>query len=327
MVKKQPAKKSKKVAGKKAVAKAGVAKKTTPAKRAKSTGAKKTEKKLSKQEINRRLLEEELRYYNDNLSESLSRRTPANAKHKRGIRLEDLNERDTPVGKRFVSKDGSVYLTEQEYNKIMVNPKATVHFTPIKDNGKIIGYKNSRTGVIVSPHFRHNIYGKEFRKTETEEEVKRARVYEASLIQSRKERSIRRSGLIDSYLLRNEHIVDDLFNGDKAAARRYVAKDQNFIKLVEELELYSTGMHEALIEYRIYAEDYLTLSPIELENRLAALKKAAGSNPRYKEVLVDLGRRRPGFDGAVGESDPNHIKLEVVPFYNSLYSNVEFKEG
>ena len=310
----------KKAAGKKAVSKGRVVKKTTLPK-GKSN-------KPSKAEINSRRLAADMNYYNEQNPYN-DQKLVRSSKDSRGIQigklLETYNDKGEVVG--YHSKDNSVRISVYEFNKIRANPRAAIVYIPVHNKeGKIVRYRNSYTGELVTPYYRHQVYGKKIRDIKEPADVSRLEVYQASLSARRHQDRQRHYNLIDSYVLTlNEQEFKDE-HGKKW--RKVIAQDEQFTDLVYELESFSSQQHSITEEYWGTAMGIMGMYPDEEEvkEQTLTVRRELGKQPAYQQVLVDLGRRLPADEFPVGDSPTSHIKLDVKPFYESMFG-IEYKEG
>jgi hypothetical protein len=201
-----------------------------------------------------------------------------------------------------------------------IDKYAIPQYIPIHEGKKIVAYRNSYTGERVSPYYRNKVFGRYFRgdKLETEEEIKRANIYAEATQFQRKSRARRHYNLVASYQLRNPDMsVNQVLN------------DPTFNSLVQQLEVFHTGQYsfssEQWTEMLEYAEGYPGRDVIQEQQ--AQLSREMGENADYQHVLFLLGRRLPGDTNPVGESDPNHIKNTVAPYYEALFHGTDFSEG
>lgn len=319
----QPPKKSKKV-GKKSAAKRGVVDSITPRKASPST--------------NRLRLQQDIRYYEEQDQPfDYNRHTKGTKKHPRGLPLRSLkpvykrtHDREELVGYR--SEDNDIQISEREYQQLSYNRYAVPTYTPIhgtvkkgKNAGKrtIIAYRNSITGHTVSPYYRNQIFGKEFRKVDTPEQLERANAYIESLSQIKYNRNRRLADLMNSYSLVHPEYVDK--NGH--VMHSAIAKDSEFTFLIDRLEQLHAS---AYVNQQVVEEADIALGgtydPDIVAEELEILKIDIGENEEYQQVLVALGRRLPGESNAVGTSDPHHIKMTVRPYYEAKSNQKVFEE-
>ena len=321
----------KKAAGKKAVSKGRVAKKTTlPKEKA---------KKVSKSEINSRRLAADLNYFAENEPFS-DTKIVRSSKNKKGVQVGKLiPQYDRPGGRpvRYKSADGTIDISVIEFNRIRTNPRAAIHYTPVHDkNGKIVRYRNSYTGELVTPYYRHQKYGKAIREGlregATDAEVLRARAFDASTEVRRHQHKQRRYNIIDSYELtlgpdndiapyEQTETVKRFQEAYPKKWRSMIANDPTFNSLVMELEAFSSQQHSITEEYWGTTLGIMGVYPDHDTIRESAegVQKLLGEQPAYKQVLVDLGRRLPSDDFPVGDSPTGHIKLDVKPFYEAMF--------
>lgn len=188
-------------------------------------------------------------------------------------------------------------------------------YTPVRQgrtaSGKprIVGYRNTVTGEVVSSHYRFQVFGKYFKSAAGEQ-------YKQTNNRLRRQRIVRHYNLIESYRLLHPDLTTN-----------QIAADRTFQGLVEELEGFSAQQRFANSQFvHDELEEVTDASEDEIEVVQSNLRIQSGYNPRYQEVLVLLGRRLPSDTNPVGESDPNHIKNTVVPFYQVREGAVEFSE-
>lgn len=301
---------------KKAVPKRGVAKKATP------------RKGLSKAERNKLMLANDIEYYEAN-KDKLVRRSKPTEQHKRGLLASSFRPEYDNQGNQigFRSLDDTQHISNVEYTRLTaVNPRAVPRYIPIKEGKKIVAYQNSITGRQVTPYYRHQIFGKYFRNLGEEENVGVA--YLESLEHAKREEGIRSNDLIDSYALRNPQFLE--IYGEKRY-RSVIARDPEFNRLVEQLRVFSTG--QRFVASGQVAEEIELVSGYVNKVKVShdpeyqeALRILYGEDPDYQNVLVLLGRRKPDETRPVGTYGPGYIKAEVVPYYESIFSNVEFEE-
>ncbi len=300
------------------------AKKATPARRV--VGPSTTRRKASKS-LNERRLQDYIRRYEENLPTNDRRRTKGNARHPMGIPLVNLKETTDKHGNLIhVSVDGSIKLSDIEYKQLLYNPYAIARFSPVhemrKGRKRIVSYRDVETGQEVTPYFMKKYFRPYFSSTE---DIDRANVYEASIAQQKKDRAARHFNLIDSYAIRNPQFQEQW----PKTWRNKIAKDPTFNALVDELETWHYKMFGITEDNIIIYDDEYNI-PVDLETfeeQKEWLIKQLGKDKRYQEVLVLLGRRLESDVNPVGESDPNHIKNVVRPYYENLFGSVEFSEG
>ena len=275
--------------------------KATKASKAKGAAKKAAPKALSqtdKAKRNQELLAKDKAFYNAMEKKNYGRRTKGNALHPKGVPLYTLR----PDGKGFYrTEDNSIRLTDAQYERMALNPDAIPRYTPIRENGKIVYYRNTRTGDIVTPHYRHKIFGKEFNKIEDEQTRERSEIYQEALVQQRHAQIARTYDLVTSYRILHPDMTP---NEVRASA--------HFQGLVAELGTFNYKQY-GITPQNIALADEITGRNITVEGA----KDALGSDPRYQEVMVQLGRRLPGETFAVGESDRDHIKNVVRPHYEN----------
>lgn len=277
--------------------------------------AKKTKKgaprKRASPALNQARLKSDIEYYQENYFND-ERRTKPTARHKQGIQLKSLKYSNG----RYVSQDGDVSITRDEYERLALNPKAVPRYTKIKVGGKTRFY-NIQTKHVVTPYYRYQIFGKHFRQVDTEEEVMRATAYEQSNQAARAQRTHARMSLIESYALRHPEFQE---NYSKRDWRNAIANDPNFRNLVEQLQTWNYkqfGITPENIETidTILGGSYDTSTVNREEGELIA---QLGEDPDYQRVLVELGRRLPSETRPVGSYGPGYIKNVVVPYYDDL---------
>lgn len=299
----------------KATSKRGVVKKTAP------------RKGLNKHDISQLRLQNDIEYYEANKGK-LTRRSKPTEDHKRGLlassfQTEYARGGGPPIG--YISKDGTQHISIVEFNRLNVNPRAVPRYTPIKRNKKIVAYRNSLTGREVTPYYRHQVFGKYFRNLENEQGLPGVEYIE-SIEYGKREEAQRHYDLITSFALRNPQYEEQY---GKKRYRAVIARDPIFNNLVDQLRVFSQGQRFVasgqVAEEIELVSGYLHrpgLTPEQQEN----LRVSYGEDPDYQKVLVELGRRKPDETRPVGTYGPGYIKMEVVPFYNALYSKHEFTE-
>lgn len=307
---KKPAKKASKTTKKRGVVKPTTSRRTSP-------------------ELNKARLREDIAYYEDNAYD-YNRRTKPTARHKQGLKLSSL-EYDVNTN-TYYSQDGDIRITEAEYKRIAVNPNAVPKYIPIKRDNKIKGYYRQDTGQVVTPYYRDKIFGKRFRTIEgdSEEERDRATAYVESNRLNKISRTAHRYGLVDSYLLVHPEFVVKTSKGeiDRRKTRVAVLNDDNFIRLVEQLQTYNYNLYGINLQ-NVEALDEIINGSMNLsrsEGELKALREALGRDPEYQNILVELGRRKPSDVWPVGDSPPGYIKNEMRGYYESKNNSVEFSE-
>lgn len=218
------------------------------------------------------------------------------------------------------------------------------NYTPIHKtypSGKrITGYKDTRTGDVVTPQyyktlrqaFTRTSSGLEYPPTSATPRIREQvlRQFEAGELEraeaflalegSRQRRTeIRHASIIESYQIKQAS------EGNIMSARE-VARDPNFIALLDELEsltaqqrMFSTDNYEQMIKGTPQDIPLDTPNRREvLEAQAKAFRDLLGSNPRYQELLEELGRRLPGDTRPVGSYKSGELKLVVEPFYEQL---------
>lgn len=338
MASKQPPKKKSTGAAKKAVSKRGVARKKATPRKEKETPY---NKPISRAELNRNQLKEDIEYYRNEGPRNTLVRTKGTAKHPKGLPLSKLEQVEFGnPSKGYRSKDGDIHISEFEYNKLSFNARALPKYEPIYrgtyKNGrkKIIGYRRAGTHNIVSEHYRKNIFGKYFRgmideegrplrdreakplvpltKKQIEELNERNTVYLAAREKWKRDLKLRENDLVNSYRLIPEH---------RNMSRDDVLDDPIFQELVEELHVFTKNQtldssREAAI--RVLQAEGIEVTEETVKDTREALALAFGQDPRYKEVLVLLGRRLPSDTNPVGDMYPMpHVKFVVKPFYDA----------
>jgi hypothetical protein len=211
--------------------------------------------------------------------------------------------------------DRDIKVSISEYNRggayqLSANPFAVPIYTPLHKDGKIVAYRNTTTGDLVTPYYRNNIFRKYFKpkaysenadKAYTKDQTIRIAAYEASLNRQRYARTARTVDLVGSY-----QILHPDMN------RQQIRSEPTFQNLVAQLQVFHTG------GYKVSAQNK------------AMLDRIYGEDTNFEEaglieVLVLLGRRLPTDTNALGESDPNHIKNTVRPFYEGATNTVPFE--
>lgn len=290
-----------------ATRKRGAAKKKAPAKAV----PKPAPRKRASPALNKARLREDINYYEENYYDT-NRRTKPSSKHKKGIQLKNLVYRNG----RYTSSDGDIDISREEYDKLAVNPKAVPQYIPIKEGKKTVRYYNKQTGHVVTPYYR-TLFGKEFRKVDTDEEVQRATAYEQSNRSAQSNRTLRHYDLINSYALRHPEFKQNYSSKDW---RNAIANDPNFQRLVGELQGFNYR------QLGITPENIATIDTIlggsyddaTVEREQGLLIAKLGEDPEYQRVLVELGRRLPGETRPVGGYGPGYIKTVVIPYYEDL---------
>lgn len=280
-----PARKPKKVtkAGKKPSKRGVVSKGATPRQKA---------------ERNKELLKGDLSFYAQAEKKNYGRRTKGNAAHTRGVPLYTLKQ----DGKgNWHSDDNSIRLTDAEYERLANNPDAIPRYTPIRKDGKIVRYRNTRTGDVVTPYYRFQVFGKAFktpyhRLEEAETKIRRELYLEAGTAQ-RHAAQTRHHNLAESYqIVHNDMNLNEIY------------RSEDFKQLVAELGTY---------HYRAYGitpENIMTAQNLGYNITEDEAKRALGTMDGYQQVLANLGRRLPSDNHPVGDSDPNYIN-DVVKKY------------
>lgn len=270
-----------------------------PKKTNKRTGKKTTKgvgKKPTPKGRNAELLKADKEFYERSEKTNYGRRTKGNALHPRGVPLYTLR----PDSKGFYStEDNSIRLTDKEYERIALNPDAIPRYTPIRENGKIVYYRNTRTGERVTPYYRHKVFGKEFNTITDEESRQRAETYVEALAQQRYAYIARTYDLVTSYRIVHPDMTPN-----------QVRASPHFQGLVAELGSFNYKQY-GITPQNIRLADQITGQDLTSKE----VKLELGRDTRYQEVMVELGRRKPGETFAVGESDRDHIKNEVIPYY------------
>jgi hypothetical protein len=256
-----------------------------------------------KAERNKELLRGDLAFYESQEKKNFGRRTKGTANHPRGIPLYALHQ---DARGNWVSSDGEVKLSDREYERLANNPDAIPKYTPIKRGGKIVRYRNTRTGDIVTPYYRHQIFGKTFNNIEDEASRVRSELYVESLEQMRHARLSRHHNLAESY---------QLVHPDMSLNEIYRSND--FQTLVEELTTFN---------YKAYG---INLENIEIAQNagynidMETAKRELGRNQEYQQVLAALGRRLPSDNHPVGDSEPNYINDKVREYWARQYGEEE----
>lgn len=278
-------------------------------------------KAKGQREINKARLARDIEIYENAQIENMNRRTKPTKKHKRGVPLHSLEMVDYDFeNKRFyrephwVSPDREVNITEREYRRLASNPYAVAQYIPVKEGKKIVAYRNSVTGEIVTPYYRNQVFGKYFRSIEGQGGLIRSSVYAESVREQQRIARKRHYNLVSSYQLR----FPDMTTAE-------VLRDPEFQALVTELTAFNHGQHSVSFDY--FADLQEGLSEKQKADVVKQLRSEYGKDPRYQEVLMLLGRRLPSDTNPVGESDPQHIKFTVAPYYEGQRNAVEFKEG
>jgi len=295
----KPSKPSKKAAKK--TAKRGVASKG-------ATPRKATQEQ--KRNRNKELLAGDIAFYENQEHTNYGRRTKGNKDHPRGVRLDTLRE---DVNGIWHSDDNTIRLTKSEYNALAKNPDAIPQYTPIYKGKKIVKYRNTRTGQFVKPYYRHQVFGKYFNRVVegTPEERTRSELYREALTAQTHARVVRHFNLAESYQLLHPEMT-----------KQQIVASEDFQILVGRLRSFN------YIQYGITEENVEIIDEVQHTTlSIEDFKLALGEDEEYKEVLILLGRRLPSDSGAVGESDRDHIKNVVQPYYAAKTGAIPFSEG
>ena len=282
-----PAKKPKK-AGKKPSKRGVVSKGATPLQRANR---------------NKELLSGDLAFYNNSEKKNYARRTKGNKEHPRGVALYTLKQDDKGV---WHSQDNTIRLSDAEYERLANNPDAIPKYTPIHKNGRIVRFRNTRTGDIVTPYYRYQIFGKTFNQIEDEATRIRSTLYIESQEQQRHARLSRHHNLAESYQL-----VHPEMNLNQIYA------SQHFKNLVAQLTTYNYK------SYGINIENIEIAQNAGYDISMDDAKRALGSDPGYQDVLAELGRRKPSDNHPVGDSEPNYINDQVRKYWATQHREEE----
>lgn len=277
----------------------------------KKTNVKGAARKRSSAALNRKRLESDISYFEEYRFDT-NRRTTPTASHKRGLPLKSLQYHNG----RYYSGDREVNISREEYDKLALNPRAVPQYIPIKQNGKTVRYYNKQTGHVVTPYYRR-LFGQEFRKVDTEEQVQRATAYEQANRSAQSNRILRHYDLINSYALRHPEFKE---NYGSRQWRNAIANDPNFQQLVAQLQGFNYK------QMGITPENIATIDTIlggsyddaTVEREQGLLIAKLGEDPEYQQVLVELGRRKPGETRPVGSYGPGYIKNVVIPYYEDL---------
>jgi len=302
--------KTTKSTGKKATSKRAVAKKATA-----------REGRANKAMINAERLRRDKRYYESQPATlDVLPRTGPTKKHPNGVTLASL-QFDEIHNVYYHSQDREVRLTPAQYNKIpsqmtITNPYAVPGYTAIHNTkGRIVAFRNVYNGELVSTHYKYRMFNKHFNPKITpeefregrrldDEELERAKAYEASTARQRYAKQSRTSDLVSSY--KSLHPL---------MTRNQIVADPDFKNLVAQLELFHAGSYMNITE----------------ENK-EMLRRAYGESVEqmndegFAQVLVDLGRRLPSDTQVPGTSDPGHIKFVVRPALDALRGTEDFEE-
>jgi len=337
--------KPRKKPGKKSIAKAGGSKSATPRKAvpkhkyATRPLSKREEREIVKGESPRAANERRLaqdRAYFESQDKKMLFRSVKSEKFPKGIPIRDFAYRTNEKGEitRYVYvHDNSFTLTPREFNDIADNPLAIPHYVPIhgtRKTGKkgIVAYRNSRTNEVVTPYYRFQVFGKKFSTIPnfrpTPEEVERSRLYYASLEYWKRKNKERSEDLVTSYRLK-KLAVDKI-----EMTEQDVIADPEFQALCEELIAFNAEQQQFTKEYvgsiDFVKEEYNERYDTDIsEFTVNDLKNLVGSNERYQEVLVELGRRLPSEDRPVGSYGPGYIKLVVVHHFEMLMGATAFE--
>ena len=321
MAKNPPSKNSKKGGGK-AGAKARVVK---PATRAKASP-----------QLNRLRLREDVNYYQEQKHINTNRRSKKSTRFPSGVPLKNLILDDDG---NYYSADRSIMMTPEEYHRASYNTKSIPLYTPIhgvrKGRKRIIGYRNAITHQEVSEYYIRHYHRPYFYPPESEdlseEELERRDIYGKAVEEQRYGQLSRKYDLVSSFSIIHPEYVRQLKNGDTRIMVNAILRDPEFQSLVLELETLHTSAW-GITKQNIALADLAMGSDYD-ERRIQMeqeyLKQELAKNPRYAEVLVLLGRRTPKDTQPPGTSDPNHIKLHVIPYYEAkaaLTNAPEFEE-
>jgi len=296
--------KSSKSTGKKAVTKRGSSKKTSPRK-----------VKVNKHKINQDRLAEDRQYYESQEAINDLRRTKPTKKNPKGVTLASLLYRDKDVynkrGYWYSASDQSIKLSDSEYKKLAANPMAVPAYTPLHRDGKIVAFRNTRNGDIVTPYYRYRVFGKYFNPKVTpeeyatgrrlnDEEEERGLTYQAMLDRQRYAKLSRGNDLARSYQL-----LHPTMNINQ------IKSDPTFKNLVGQLEVF-------------HSKQYMNITP---ENQAMIFNIYGKSveelnDEGFAEVLVLLGRRSPSDTQIPGTSDKDHIKNVVRPWLQNENNSV-----
>jgi len=274
--------------------------------------------------LNELRLEEDKAYY-ESLKDDSTRRTKPSARHKRGLPLssfEPVYARGGTVPIEYISNDQTERLSVQQFKQLNVNPYAVPTYTPVhgytKSGKKTIKrFRNSVTGHVVSPYYRYHYFGREFNRTDTEEQVDRSNAYIAAMQTQAHAKRARSKDLVGSYQLLHPKMT-----------RADILRSNDFQGLVIKLEQLHASAYDITDQTVEEIDTALggSYDPKNIPIEKALLKEKLGENQEYKDVLVALGRRLPSDTNAVGESDPNHIKNTVRPALEALVGAEDFEE-
>jgi hypothetical protein len=158
-------------------------------------------------------------------------------------------------------------------------------------------------------------------------ELERAEAYLALEDVRRRRGQVRAASVIESYQIKQA-------SEGNIMTPSQIARDPTFNALVDELEsltaqqrMFSTDNYEQMIKGS--PEDVPIGTPNRkeiLEAKAKAYRDLLGTNPRYQELLEELGRRLPGDTRPVGSYKSGELKLVVEPFYEQL-SNYPGESG
>jgi hypothetical protein len=184
-------------------------------------------------------------------------------------------------------------------------------------------YRNVDTGEIVTEYYYSKVLSRHLANTEDisyHEGTYNA--YRQHLRRARRLEVVKHHDLIESYELRQETL------GNPMSATE-IAEDAHFQQLIEELKYWSTW--ERIFQSPENFRAYTGLEMDSVYDRLLVERtgktpeqlrveayNAIISNPEYKRVLTQLGRRDPADDRDIGTYGPGTIKAVVVPYYQGL---------
>ena len=296
--------KSSKSTGKKAVTKRGSSKKTSPRK-----------VKVDKHKANQDRLLQDRAYYEAQEPINPLRRTKPTKKNPKGVTLASLLYRDKDVynkeGYWYSASDKQVKLSDLEFKKLAANPMAVPAYTPLHRDGKIVAFRNTHNGDIVTPYYRYKVFGKYFNPKVTPEEFATGR----RLNEKEQERGLTYKAMIKRQahakvsrgndLARSYRLLHPTMNINQ------IKSDPTFQGLVGQLEAF-------------HSNQYMNITAANQQMILNIYGKTAEelNDEGFAAVLVLLGRRLPNDPTPPGESDRDHIKNVVMPWLESMNNSV-----
>lgn len=210
---------------------------------------------------------------------------------------------------------------ERDLNKLRGGSFPT--YVPYKRKGqKGRRYRNVETGEIVTDYYYSKVLNAELRKDDITYSAQTYRSYQTHLRRQREIQRSRDSNVIESFSLRqdvlgapmtDEEIIEDDRFQDLVDELRYWSRWERIFSTPENLARY-TGIGTDDIIDRLLIER-TGKTPEELREEVY---NAIISNPEYQRVLVQLGRRDPTETREIGSYPTGHMKLVVVPHYQSM---------